>query len=105
MARWHRQEPIPAALRQFTEAAWPPVPGECLGRFACRGGGYEADCAPRPGETCGQSFYAALGPAELEAACRTDAVYRWRQARMACLGEDDPAWLDEFIAGLADGAA
>ena len=33
-------DPFPAPLQRFREADWPPVPGECLGHYSCRGEGY-----------------------------------------------------------------
>lgn len=101
MARHKARDLVPAPLRQFREGDWPPVEGECLGRFACRGLGYGTDCVPAPGERCGALFYASLPAGRLAAELREDAVYRWRQARMSWLGEDHPAWMDEFLAWLA----
>jgi hypothetical protein len=97
MARRRRTEIFPAPLQQFAESEWPPVGGECLGRFACRGEGYGTDCVPGPGESCGQLFYATLGPGRLAAERRADAVYRWRDARLSWLGRDHPGYLDEFL--------
>jgi hypothetical protein len=59
---WRKpRDPFPAPLQQFIESEWPPIPGECLGRYACNhGSGYTEDCAPRPGEFCGQLHYEML---------------------------------------------
>ena len=54
------RDPFPARLREFRESEWPPVDGECLRGYACRGLGYEVDCVPRPGERCGQACYDKL---------------------------------------------
>lgn len=106
MAKWlDRGARAPARLMRFDPAQWPPVPGECLGRFACRGEGYGAPCVPVPGEECGDRFYFRHVPPErAEAERRTDAVYRWRQARLAWLGKDHPAYAEErFGAGRRGG--
>jgi hypothetical protein len=98
---------FPGPLREFVESEWPPVEGECLGRFACRGEGYGTDCVPRPGEFCGQAHYELLArecpgePWRLAAARRADARERWRSARLSWLGEDHPRYVDEFVAWLA----
>jgi hypothetical protein len=60
VARWHQEETFPGPLAEFAAEDWPPVEGECLGHYACRGEGYEAACAPRPGEFCGQACYESL---------------------------------------------
>ncbi len=106
MARHRHQEVFPAPLREFREEHWPPVPGECLGHYACRGEGYEGDCVPRPGEPCGQACYDRLtlaypGRPELVAARkRHDAFARFHRARLNWLGKDHPLYVEEFIDGL-----
>jgi len=98
-------DPFPAPLRCFREADWPPVPGECLEHYSCRGNGYEGDCVPRPGEPCGAACYAMLArdyldrPEVLAAAQRADAFTRYHQARLSWLGEDHPGWIEEFFDG------
>ena len=98
-------DPFPAPLRCFREEDWPPVEGECLGHYACRGEGYGADCVPRAGEFCGQVCYGVLArdyldrPEVLAAAKRADAFTRYHQARLSWLGEDHPGYADEFIDG------
>ncbi len=91
-------------MREFGEAEWGPVEGECLGRFACRAvrGEWGGECVPPPGEACGDHFYAACPPGRVAAERRADAVYRWRMARMSYLGEDHPAWLAEWLAWMQD---
>ncbi len=94
---------FPAPLREFREAEWPPVPGECLAHYGCHGEGYGAGCVPRPGEYCGQLHYESLArdypdqPELLASAERADAYQRWHQARLNWLGEDDPRWFAEFL--------
>lgn len=103
---WRKQaDPFPAPLRAFREEDWPPVEGECLGCYACRDAGYDADCVSLGGP-CGWRFYAAIadyppGEAALLTARnrRADAVHRWAQARLNWLGEDHPDWAAEWIAG------
>jgi hypothetical protein len=103
---WRKpRDPFPAPLQQFIESEWPPIPGECLGRYACNhGSGYTEDCAPRPGEFCGQLHYEMLArdfpgrPDLLARAKRADAFTRWKLARCNWLGEDHPGWLEEFFA-------
>jgi len=100
-----RRDPFPAPLREFAESEWPPVDGECLEHYACRGEGYEADCCPRPGEYCGQLCYESLAldypgrPELLARAKAADAYERFHQARLNWLGEDHPAWFEEFLNG------
>ena len=103
---WRRAaDPFPAPLREFREADWPPVPGECLGHYSCRGSGYEGGCVPRPGEPCGQACYELLAreypdrPEVLAAAKRADACVRFRAARLSWLGEDHPGYVEEMIEG------
>lgn len=108
MARWaDRSDLFPAPLREFAESEWPPVAGECLGRFGCNyGTGYTAPCSPRPGEFCGQLHYELLArecPWRLAEARQADALHRWRTARLSWLGEDHPRYVDEWLAALADG--
>ena len=97
---------FPAPLREFREEDWPPVEGECLGRYACRGRGYEEDCTPRPGESCGQRCYEMLArdypdrPAMLASRKRADAHTRFHRARLSWLGKDHPLYVEEFIDGL-----
>jgi len=104
---WRKHEnPFPAPLREFREEDWPPVEGECLGHYSCRGLGYEVACVPRAGEACGQRCYEQLAadykdrPEVLAAAKASDAYERFHQARMSWLGEDSDGYLDEFIAGF-----
>ncbi len=103
--RRRRQDPFPAPLREFVASEWPPVEGECLGHYACRGRGYEEDCVPRPGEFCGQACYEHLAaeypdrPEMLAAAKRADAFTRYHAARLGWLGEDRPGWFAEFLDG------
>jgi hypothetical protein len=104
VARWREQpDPFPVPLREFREEEWPPVPGECLGWYACRGEGYDGPCVPRPGEPCGQRCHDRLAlecaPEVLAAAKAADAFTRYHKARLAWLGKDHPGWLDEFIDG------
>ena len=79
------------------------MPGECLGIFSCHGEGYDNDCVPRPGEQCGDRYYAMLArdcpdrPDVIAAAKRADAYIRWKEARLNWLGKDHPDWLEEFI--------
>jgi len=104
---WRRAQGdlFPAPLRCFREEDWPPVPGECLGHYSCRGEGYEAGCVPRPGEECGDACYALLARdcpdrPEVEAAARSaDAFTRYHAARLAWLGEDHPGYIDELFDG------
>jgi hypothetical protein len=103
---WRKQsDPFPAPLRAFRESEWPPADGECLGHYACRADGYAADCAPRPGESCGQACYESLAreyperPEVLAAARSADAFTRFHQARLNWLGEDSPEWITEFFDG------
>lgn len=101
MARHRAQDVFPGPLREFPEAGWPPVPGECLGHYGCRAAGYGAVCVPQAGQACGDAHYASLAePGQAVQARRRDARVRWRLARMSWLGEDHPAWLDEFVAWL-----
>lgn len=106
MARHKPRDLFPAPLREFHEEHWPPVEGECLEHYACRGEGYEADCVPRPGEFCAQRCYEHLAatyphrPELLAARRRQDAHARFRQARLNWLGEDHPMYVAEFIEGL-----
>ncbi len=98
---------FPAPLREFREAEWPAVEGECLGIYACRANGYGSDCAPRPGEPCGWRFYAGRGEDGVARRQRqADALIRFRQARLSWLagavGEDHPLWMDEFCRSLQD---
>lgn len=83
MARHRPVDVFPAPLREFREAEWPPVPGECLGIYACRGEGYGVPCVPRPGEACGDACYAMLAdPWQVAQARRRDALVRYRAARV-----------------------
>jgi hypothetical protein len=59
------------------------------------------ECVPRPGEACGDRFYAAY-PEHAARQRRRDALARFRQARLSWLGEDHPLWLDEFCRSLGD---
>lgn len=99
------RDQVPGPLRQFREADWPPVPGECLGHYGCRSDGYAGACAPRPGEQCGGACYARLasehpGRPDILAAARTaDAFTRYHQARLSWLGEDHPDYVDELFDG------
>lgn len=104
---WRKHaETLPARLREFREADWPPVPGECLGHYACRGEGYDRDCVPRPGEQCWQACYDRLAadyaprPEVLAAAKRADAYTRFSQARLDWFGEFSDGWLTEFLDGM-----
>jgi hypothetical protein len=97
---------FPAPLRQFREADWPPVEGECLEHYSgCHADGYEAACVPPPGQSCGQACYEMLArdypgqPEVLAAAKRADAFTRYHQARLSWLGEDHPDYLEEFFDG------
>jgi len=102
VARHRAQDLFPAPLREFVEAEWPPVEGECLGIYACRGEGYGAPCVSLDGP-CGHRCYAMLAdPWQVAQARRRDALVRYRAARLAWLGEDHPAWLDEFCRSLGD---
>jgi len=105
VARWlSRGERAPARLLRFDPAQWPPVAGECLGRFACRGEGYSTACVPVAGEECGDRFYFRhVAPGRAEAERRKDAAYRWRRARLAWLGKDHPGYPDEFFDSLHRG--
>jgi hypothetical protein len=111
MARRRREDVFPGPLAEFREQDWPPVEGECLRHYACRGQGYEAECVPRPGEYCGQLCYEHLAaeypdrPEMAERARRADAYTRWRRARLSWLGESHPEYLREWVAGLDDGHA
>lgn len=99
--RHRRQDPFPAPLREFVPEEWGPVPGECLGHYSCRFGGYEQECVPRPGEPCGARFYEAVTDPERVAAQRVrDARVRWRKARLAWLGPGHPDYADEEIRQL-----
>jgi hypothetical protein len=101
-----QREVFPAPLREFREEDWPPVEGECLGHYTCRGRGYEEDCTPREGESCGQRCYESLArdyadrPGLLPARKRQDAYTRFRNARLGWLGKDHPLYVEEFIDGL-----
>lgn len=104
MARWKRDDdPFPAPLREFVESEWPPMPGECLGHYACRGQGYSTDCVPRDGEFCAQRCYEHLAadypdqPDILVRARASDAYKRFHQARLAWVKGDDEAWMAEFL--------
>lgn len=100
---------FPAPLREFREADWPPVEGECLRHYGCRGNGYSdaegrnVPCVPRPGEPCGQLCYERLAlecadrPEVLAAAKAADAYTRYHEARLNWLGEDHPGWIDEWL--------
>jgi hypothetical protein len=107
---WRKQgpDPVPAPLRRFREEDWPPVPGECLEHYSCRANGYEQDCAPRPGEPCGQACYEHLAaefpgrPEVLAAARRADAYTRFSLARQAWLGEGSDGYLEEVFDATAD---
>lgn len=103
MARHRAQDVFPAPLREFREEDWPPIPGECLGCYGCLGWawGYEGECRPPLGEACGDRCYAAF-PDQAADRRRRDALHRWRTARMGWLGEDHPAWIDEFVAWLRE---
>jgi hypothetical protein len=106
MAWRKRAEMFPGPLREFREAEWPPVEGECLGMYACRGLGYESACVSLDGP-CGWRFYAAPHAEGIAEAQRSrEALTRFRQARMSWLagavGEDHPLWLDEFCRSLGD---
>jgi hypothetical protein len=108
VARHKPRDLFPAPLQEFVESEWPPVEGECLQYYACRGEGYERDCVPRPGEFCGQLCYESIErdypgrPDLLERAKAADAYVRWRLARASWLGEDHPGWLVEVLgAGAA----
>ena len=103
MARWKRDEgPFPAPLREFVESEWPPVEGECLGHYACRGEGYGTDCVPRTAEYCGQLHYEHLAadypdrPELLARALAADRYTRFHQARLAWVKDDDELWMQEF---------
>jgi hypothetical protein len=103
---WRKQhERFPAPLRQFIEAEWPPVDGECLGGYSCRANGYGQDCAPMPGAPCGQACYDHLAgkypdrPEILAAAKKSDAYERYHRARLNWIGDDGDGWLTEFIDG------
>lgn len=103
--RKREDDRFPAPLREFREEEWPPVPGECLLSYSCRGAGYGGPCVPRPGEPCGQRAYEHLAreypdrPEMLAAAKRADAWTRFHEARLNWLGEDHPDHLDEMLAG------
>jgi hypothetical protein len=100
-----RSDLFPVPLREFAESEWPPVEGECLGHYACRGQGYEVDCVPRDGEYCGQLHYEMLardypGRPEMLARARAgDAYERFHQARLNWLGDGHPLWFEEFLNG------
>jgi hypothetical protein len=100
---WRRpRDPFPAPLQTFIESEWEPVPGECLGRYACHGAGYTAGCVPRDGEFCGQLHYEMLArdyPDLLPRARRIDAFTRWKAARCGWLGEGNPGWAEEMFLG------
>jgi hypothetical protein len=102
-------DPFPAPLRGFREQDWPPVEGECLGHYACRGEGYERPCVPRPGEACGQRCYELLAaehggrPEVLAAARRADAYERFHRARLSWLGEGTGGYAGEMIEGWQAG--
>lgn len=108
VARRRRQELFPGPLQEFVESEWPPVPGECLMHYTCRGNGYDGPCVPRPGESCGQLHYEMLArdypgqPERLARARTADAYERWKRARMNWLGEDHPGWLDELCRGWGE---
>ena len=99
---------LPAPLQEFREAEWPPVDGECLGHYTCRGNGYGTDCVPRYGEYCGQLCYEALArdypdqPEILTRAKASDAFTRFHQARLSWFGEGTDEWLTEFCEGHSD---
>ncbi len=102
---WRKQiEVFPAPLRRFREEDWPPVPGECLISYSCRGAGYGAECQPRDGIPCGQPCYDLLArehpdrPDILAAAKRADAYARFHAARLSWIGGGDGD-LDELISG------
>jgi hypothetical protein len=103
VARRKDANPFPPPLNEFREEDWPPVEGECLGHYACRGLGYGVECVPRLGEYCGQLHYEMLtrdhpdDPGMLARAKRADAWTRFRQAQLAHLGEDHPLYFDLFI--------
>lgn len=103
MARWKRKPDLfPAPLREFVESEWPPVEGECLGHYSCRGVGYWGACVPREGEPCGTRCYESLAadypdqPEILVRAKASDAYKRFHQARLSWVKDDDCAWMDEF---------
>lgn len=108
---WRRRREdgrFPAPLREFREQEWPPVPGECLEHYGCQGEGYGRPCVPRPGEFCGQLHYEMLArdhPEKLAAAKASDAYVRFNQARLSWLGEDDPGWMEEWLAGQGEADA
>ena len=92
---------FPPRLREFREEDWPPVPGEHLGHYWCCGP--YPDPPVEPGEACGDRCYAMLAagypdrPEVLAAAKRADAFTRYHKARIAWLGEDTPAAIDEWL--------
>src|SRR5438876_81997 len=94
---------FPGPLQQFREQDWPPVEGECLGHYSCRGQGYWGDCVPREGEPCGQRCYEHLAaeypgePEKLARARAADAYTRFHQARLAWVQGDEEAWMAEFL--------
>jgi hypothetical protein len=50
---------------------------------------------------CGHRAAAAY-PGQVWEQRRRDALVRYRAARLSWLGEDHPAWLDEFCRSLGD---
>jgi hypothetical protein len=94
---------FPVPLQEFCEQEWPPVEGECLGHYACRGEGYWGECVPRLGEFCGQRSYEMItrdhpgDTAMLARWKRADAYTRFGQARLNWLGKDHPDYLAEFL--------
>ena len=103
MARWRKvRDSFPSPLAEFVAAEWlEPVEGECLDHYACWGRGYGEDCAPRPGEWCGQQFYEAY-PRHAAAQREKDARARWRKARLSWLGEDHPDYEAESTRQLVE---
>jgi hypothetical protein len=105
---WRKPVPdlFPAPLREFREAEWPPVEGECLGHYSCRADGYSFECAPREGVPCGQACYDHLAleyaerPEVLAAVLRADAYTRFHEARLSWLGKDSDGYVDEMIEGF-----
>lgn len=97
---------FPPELVEFREEDWPPVEGECLGHYACRGLGYDVACVSVDGP-CGWRCYAAIerehpsDPDVLARTKRADAWTRFHEARLAHLGEDHPRYFDEFIGGFS----
>ena len=105
-------DPFPGPLREFREEDWPPVDGECLSHYSCRDRGYGEECVSIGGP-CGWRSYAMIitdfpgDVAMLARWRRADAYTRWRKARLGWLassiGEDDPRYVEEWVAGMDDG--